>query len=305
MFKSARTFSSLALTSIVAFQSIFSPVAYGKYQTSDADQPAPRWNLKFNPELAPKSPSLLPDAKLPGVKRTFVASAIAAPESVKIQPQKGLEPLVDVRGVIELLSKKDSLAVYLIPLSSDCGKAPAEPVSLGQKIVDVIKKSDIQWERLGKVTLALTAFQTGAVTLMTQLPMSVTGWNGRAPNFNNPRRSFEFGPRMDEDHWYWNYAAHPVVGAEYYLLARNRGANWWESLIYSTAMSAFWEYGPEAVYERASIQDLIITPGAGAIIGEARYQAIKALTDPKTGKADTKFKQVLVIILDPIEALSK
>jgi Domain of unknown function (DUF3943) len=150
----------------------------------------------------------------------------------------------------------------------------------------------------------LIAFEITSVAVMAQAPSSVTGWNGRAPEFKNIKRSFTMGPRIDQDHWYWNYLGHPVNGAEYYLLARNRGLKWWQSFLYSTLQSTIWEFGPEAVYERASVQDLIITPLAGSLIGEARYQLKKLLVNKNTGKAEKRWKKVLLVMLDPIDAIS-
>lgn len=162
------------------------------------------------------------------------------------------------------------------------------------------------WSRnIFHATFGVTTFQSVMVVAMTQLPPEVTGWTGREPGFTNISRSFTLGPRFDDDAWYWNAIAHPLAGAEYYLLARNRGAAGWQALLYAAALSAFFEFGPEAAYERASIQDLIITPIGGAILGECRYQARKALIDPRTGKANATWKQVLVVILDPIEALTE
>jgi len=150
----------------------------------------------------------------------------------------------------------------------------------------------------------LMTIEIANVAIMAQAPSSVTGWHGRAPDFRNIKRSFTVGPRIDQDHWYWNYLGHPINGAEYYLLARNRGLKWWQSFLFSAGQSTFWEFGPEAVYERASIQDLIITPLAGSLIGEGRYQLKKLLVDRSTGKPNKTWKKILLVIVDPVDALS-
>ena len=50
--------------------------------------------------------------------------------------------------------------------------------------------------------------------------------------------------------------------------------NGWYSFWYSFALSTFfWEYGIEAFAEVPSIQDLIVTPVAGALLGEGFYLA--------------------------------
>ena len=140
------------------------------------------------------------------------------------------------------------------------------------------------------------------LAVLSALPDKVTGW-GKG-SLENILYHAEQGPHFDTDPFYWNFMAHPFVGSEYYLLARNRNATWWQSLLYSAAMSAFWEFVTEGFFERPSIQDLTITPVAGAVLGELRYQAKEALIDPSTGKANKTWKKVLIVILDPINALS-
>ena len=77
------------------------------------------------------------------------------------------------------------------------------------------------------------------------------------------------GPVWDKDDWTINYIGHPVSGAFYYTMARNDGMSVAESAAFSALMSTFfWEYGYEAFAEVPSIQDLIVTPLAGSILGE-------------------------------------
>ena len=56
---------------------------------------------------------------------------------------------------------------------------------------------------------------------------------------------------MDKDKGYVNYAFHPYCGAVYYMTARS--------------------YGAEAFAQVPSAQDLLITPIAGAAIGEGFF----------------------------------
>jgi len=180
-----------------------------------------------------------------------------------------------------------------------------DPVTL-----DVNAGSDVnhkpRWTRnLGYATIGVAVGLGLGMFVMTLLPPNTMGWEGMTPSFSNIERGFTQGPALDKDVWYWNAVVHPLAGAEYYLLARNRGAAGWQAALYSAALSAYWEFGPESIYERPSTQDLIITPLAGAILGECRYQARKALIDPQTGRANTTFKRVLVVLLDPVEALTQ
>lgn len=151
------------------------------------------------------------------------------------------------------------------------------------------------------MTVALLGAQVGTLGVLSQLPSDVTNWG--EGSFDQILQNDLRGPKWDTDGWGWNYLAHPVVGSEYYLLARNRGANWWQSLSYSVAMSTFWELFTEAYYERPSRQDLLITPLAGSLLGELRYQARTSLR-PTGTYAERTWKKVAIVALDPVEALT-
>ncbi|MEN8192426.1 MAG: DUF3943 domain-containing protein [Bacteroidota bacterium] len=111
----------------------------------------------------------------------------------------------------------------------------------------------------------------GALMLM---PSSVTKWEeGYIDNaMENLNRAFTEPPVWDEDHWEINYIGHPVAGAFYYNTIRAQEGSILNSFLFSAFMSTGWEYVYEGVAERPSIQDLIVTPVAGAILGEVIHQ---------------------------------
>jgi hypothetical protein len=62
------------------------------------------------------------------------------------------------------------------------------------------------------------------------------------------------------------------------MTSRSAGFTAWESFGYSAIMSTFfWEYGIEAFAEVPSIQDLIITPVFGSLVGEGFFLAKKSI----------------------------
>jgi len=161
-------------------------------------------------------------------------------------------------------------------------------------------KSESLSRSLPVITLGVIGVQVGTLALLAQLPPTTTNWG--EGSFDQIVDNDLNGPKWDTDHWAWNYVAHPYVGSEYYLLARNRDGTWWQSLLYAAAMSTFWEMFTEAFYERPSQQDLVVTPVAGAILGELRYQAKLALRGP-SGRPSATWKNVLIVVLDPVDAL--
>lgn len=157
------------------------------------------------------------------------------------------------------------------------------------------------WRNLSVVSVALLGAQIVTLSILTQFPATSTGW-GEGSFDNILRHDFQ-GPVWDGDPWYWNYVTHPLAGAEYYLLARNRGVSWYWSLAYAAGMSAFWEGVTEAYYERPSGQDLLVTPLAGSFIGEVRYQ-VKVNLLQGQGLRAAPWRVVTAVLLDPVDALT-
>jgi hypothetical protein len=108
-------------------------------------------------------------------------------------------------------------------------------------------------------------------------------------------------PEWDGDGFVANYVLHPIMGAEAYLIVRNRGYNPMESFLFATGVSFAWEYLFEAWVEQPSTQDLIVTSPVGAIQGEIRYQMRRWIAQwrPSLGR------NALLVFVDPIEAIHR
>lgn len=118
-----------------------------------------------------------------------------------------------------------------------------------------------------KYLAAVSGFFLYAV--LGSLPEDATNWQGGGNDFDRWEKNIRRLPHMDSDGWLWNYVAHPLAGSAYYTLCMEGEFTKAQCLFYSFMVSAFiWEYGFEAGKERPSIQDLIITPAAGALVGE-------------------------------------
>lgn len=115
-----------------------------------------------------------------------------------------------------------------------------------------------------------------ALGVLQLLPEDATSWNKKeitsVPLFKRWGQNVCKGPVWDGDNLIFNYVLHPYAGAAYYMGARSLGFNVLYSFLYTAGISTlFWEYGIEAFMEIPSLQDLIITPVAGTIIGECFY----------------------------------
>jgi len=76
---------------------------------------------------------------------------------------------------------------------------------------------------------------------------------------------------FDGDHFNTNAAGHPLDGWAFYQIARGNGLGPGGAFISAALASTFWEYFVE-LPEHPSINDMILTPVGGAVIGEATYR---------------------------------
>lgn len=132
------------------------------------------------------------------------------------------------------------------------------------------------YRRLAINTGALYVAGIAALGVLQSLPEDATAWNKERitsiPFWKRWSTHVGKGPVWDGDNFIFDYVLHPYGGAAYYMSARSSGCNIVWSALYSAAISAFfWEYGIEAFMEVPSLQDLIITPFAGSLIGESFY----------------------------------
>ena len=119
----------------------------------------------------------------------------------------------------------------------------------------------------------------------------------RPPVFDPDRRAFEW----DGDHWTLNVAGHGLLGSELYFRPRRCGASVLGSLAFAAGASAVWEYGFEASGVRPSALDLVYTPLAGIVIGEARYVGYQAAG----GISNRTLRGVVRTLLDPFGELER
>ncbi|MDR0926910.1 MAG: DUF3943 domain-containing protein [Ignavibacteria bacterium] len=150
----------------------------------------------------------------------------------------------------------------------------------------------------------------GTMGILYLMPESVTGWNKSSLSFKNLfgkwKDNVVAGPVFDKDNWFLNYAAHPYCGAVYYMDARSVGYNAIYSFLHCVGMSTFmWEYGIEAFAEIPSINDLIITPIAGSIIGELFYLIKREIAQNDWEIFNSKIiGHTITFLIDPINEIA-
>lgn len=166
------------------------------------------------------------------------------------------------------------------------------------------------WKKLWLNTGILMSAGVATMVVLEALPADATAWNktenAKVPLFKRWWRNVHKGPVWDGDNLVFNFVLHPYAGAAYYMGARSNGFNCWGSFLYCFCISSFfWEYGFEAFNEIPSIQDLIITPVVGSILGEGFYVAKRAIVDRGYRVCGSKaFGYVLAFLLDPINEVT-
>ena len=105
----------------------------------------------------------------------------------------------------------------------------------------------------------------------------------------------------DTDHWFHNFVGHPYGGSIYYNTVRVKGATPVQSFLFAGAMSLWWEYALEAMAERPSIQDIVITPVAGAVLGEFVHRTTVGMRANGTSILEKAF----ILVFNPTHLLQQ
>ncbi len=141
-----------------------------------------------------------------------------------------------------------------------------------------------------------TVLASGVILLA--MPRSFTKWDESPLDdaWGNLKEAWTQGPVWDQDIFFHNYIGHPYAGSLYYNMVRSQGATRRQSFYFALFQSTLWECVFEAVAERPSIQDLILTPVGGALVGELFHSlTLKILRD---GRANF-FEKILVTLMNP------
>ena len=117
----------------------------------------------------------------------------------------------------------------------------------------------------------LTAISFIGIGVYAFAPESFTGMS-KASALKEAKQDFKDAwtkpPVFDKDNGMYNYPGHPYVGMNFYLSQRNYGESPLYSFLFSALTSTCFEYFVESWAERPSVQDLLITPIVGSILGE-------------------------------------
>lgn len=107
--------------------------------------------------------------------------------------------------------------------------------------------------------------------------------------------------RWDGDPLVVNVVGHALLGSELYVRPRMCKVPWYGALAFAAAGSTLWEYVFEGNGVRPSAQDLVFTPLAGVVLGEARYGLVRL----SRGVASKAWQTALRAVADPFGELER
>jgi hypothetical protein len=169
-------------------------------------------------------------------------------------------------------------------------------------------ENDIEFKLAKAQVWTVLGASLAGLGILYLMPESFTNWDkdDSSDIFKKWRKNVKEGPVRDEDDWFLNWITHPYWGAVYYMSARSAGANAPVSFLYSAFVSTFfWEYGIEAFAEVPSIQDLIITPVVGSIIGEGFYLSKRhILSNDYHLLNSTILGHTAIFLMDPVSEVA-
>ena len=152
------------------------------------------------------------------------------------------------------------------------------------------------------------AYQWVTIGILYAAPESVSGWTDEQKEGYDMSNWWDnvTHPEIDSDDFYINYVLHPYWGASYFVRAQERGYDTRASFWYSALLSTMYEFGAEALFEEPSIQDLIITPTLGSLLGQyfMRVRADIRGREQELGYRITKDKW-LWVFTDPLGSLNQ
>ena len=167
---------------------------------------------------------------------------------------------------------------------------------------DTVKRVP-DWSGVWLDTAITLGAQAGAAAVTYVMPESFSGWSEEQKKSGFDKYWRNFGtPVWDKDKYYVNYVIHPYWGATYYTRARERGLDQVSSFAYSVMMSTLFEYGAECFAEKPSIQDLIVTPVVGSLLGGYVFEPLR--NSIKAKQSLQWYDHALLIATDPIGLLS-
>lgn len=215
------------------------------------------------------------------------AAVVAAPVAGSSIVQDGKVPFANS-------TSSHTGVVKPLPVETSAGESPGIAVADNRKP---------DWDGVWRDTGVLFVSQIAVTGVIYLMPESVSSWSReqRTNGFKKYDRNV-VDPVIDKDKFYINYLIHPYWGATYYIRGRERGLDKTSSFIYSALLSAMFEFGIESIFEKPSLQDLLVTPIAGSLLGSAVFEPWRRAIKNKPDLS--WYDHAALVATDPVGVLS-
>lgn len=139
----------------------------------------------------------------------------------------------------------------------------------------------------------------------------IVGFNLGARLLDKPYAEITFGTIEDNltGDWVWdddafstNQLGHPYMGSLFYAAARSNGFGVIGSGVVTYVDSLVYEYLMET--DKPSLNDQLITPGAGALLGEVLHRWSRSLLWRPGGAAPAWWRYALAGLIDPVGSIN-
>ncbi len=166
------------------------------------------------------------------------------------------------------------------------------------------RQSEPDWPGLRRDTYYFIGLQWVAIGAIYLLPNDFSGWSDSEKETNQLKRWRDnvSQPVWDGDDFYINYVLHPYWGATYYTRGRERGLSRSGAFWFSVLQSSLFEFGAEAFFEPPSVQDLVVTPVLGSLLG-MYFETVRDNIKQRRGTLGWGDKTILVLT-DPLGAIN-
>ena len=111
------------------------------------------------------------------------------------------------------------------------------------------------------------------------------------------------GFEWDDNQFSTNQLAHPYHGSMYFCSARANGFDYWESMAFTFAGSAMWEYFGET--HNASINDWISTGVGGIALGEVLHRFSGIIVDQEARGKERTWREIGGLLVNPMGGINR
>jgi hypothetical protein len=173
-----------------------------------------------------------------------------------------------------------AVRLFLVAWLSATNTAYAQP---GGQDVDVQEPVEAAFNEGEGRSLLIPALDiVGFDFLLNQFNRRYSGVSDYDSNFSTIRENLSRNWDEDSDSFKINQLGHPYQGSMYFGFSRSAGLNFWESMGYTIAGSAFWEIAGEKT--PPSRNDMISTSFGGSFLGESLFRMSSLLLEKGSSK---------------------